>query len=43
MSASYGQTEERIKKAVDDLRAQSKPKIAATARKFDVPRQRLQH
>lgn len=43
MSASYGQIEERIKQAVNDLGTQSKPNIAATARKFDVPRQRLQH
>ena len=42
MSASYGQIEEKIKKAVDDLQTQSKPNIAATAQKFDVPRQRLQ-
>ena len=43
MSASYGQIEERIKKAVDDLQTKSKPKIAATSRKFDVPRRRLQY
>ena len=43
MSASYGQIEEKIKQAIDDLRTQFQPNIAATARKFDVPRQRLQH
>lgn len=42
MSASYGQIEERIKQTINDLRTQSKPNIATTARKFDVPLQRLQ-
>ncbi len=41
MSVSYRHIEERIKKPVDDLQTQSKPNIAVTARKFDVPRQRL--
>ena len=40
-ASSYGEIEGKIKEAVDDLRTQSKPNIAATARKFDVPRQRL--
>ena len=43
MSASYRHIEERIKKAVDDLQTQSKPNIAATVRKFNVPRQKLQY
>ena len=42
-ASSYGEIEEKVKKAVDDLSIQSKPNIATTARKFDVPRQRLQH
>ena len=43
MFASYRHIKERIKKAVDDLQTQSKPNIAATTRKFNVPRQRLQY
>ncbi len=43
MSVSYRQIEKRTKKAVNDLQTQSKPNIAATARKFDIPRQRLQY
>ena len=43
MSASYRHIKERIKKAVDDLQTKSKPNIAAIARKFDIPRQRLQY
>lgn len=41
-ASSYGKIEEKIKKAVDDLQTQSKPNIAATARKFNIPRQSLQ-
>lgn len=39
MSANYWHIEEKIKKAVDELQTQSEPNVAATGRKFDVPRQ----
>ncbi len=43
LASSYGEIEEKIKKVVDDLSIQSKANIATTARKFDVPCQRLEH
>lgn len=43
MSASYGQIEEKIKQAVNNLQTQSKPNIATTIRKFDVLHQGLQY
>lgn len=42
-ASNYRETKEKIKKTVDDLQIQSKPIIAATMQKFNIPRQRLQH